>query len=182
MAHFWVTPPSESLEPATREWYAVQVENSRVLDPVLASLREKGYEAFTPFRTVSLKGRRGKVVSRAPVFPGYIFTRLDIRFRMPVLTTPGVRCLVGYGRCPVPLNPDEILAIRRAARTELPVEEHPYPGEGQVVRLVQGPLTGITGILVGNEGESRVVLRVTLLQRALAVTVNSDWVRLVATA
>ena|SRR5689334_18344805 len=158
------------------EWFAVSVD-PRLVESVLASLGQKGYDAFTPYQIVVRKRRTGTAELLVPAFPGYIFARLDVRFRLPILTTPGVRGLVGYGKQPTAICEAEVEAIRRVMSSKLPSYPFPFVSVGDEVRLVEGPLTGLTGILIGNAKPNRVLIRVSLIQRALAVDVESDWLR-----
>jgi transcription antitermination factor NusG len=169
-----------SLEKAgCEEWFAATVD-PKLTQPTLVTLRQKGYDAFTPFQTVIRKWRDRTSESLVPAFPGYIFVRLDVRVRLPVLTTPGVRGLVGYGKQPVAICEEEIEGIRRVMASKLRAEAFPFPQAGDVVRLAGGPLAGLTGVLVSQTKLNRVLIRVTMIQQALAVDVEADWVRPVA--
>jgi transcription antitermination factor NusG len=156
------------------EWFAITVDQ-KLTQLILTSLSQKGYDAFTPFQTVVRKWRDRTSELLAPAFPGYVFARLNVRFRLPVLTTPGVRGLVGYGKHPVPICEEEIDAIRRVMSSSLPAEPFPFPEAGDAVRLIKGPLAGLTGILVGKGRLNRFLVRVALIQRALAIDVEPDW-------
>ena len=173
-----VFPPVEKV--GGEEWFAVTVD-PKLTQPTLVTLGQKGYDAFTPFQTVVRKWRDRTSESLVPAFPGYIFVRLDVRLRLPVLTTPGVRGLVGYGKQPAAICEEEIEAIRRVMRSKLPAEAFPFPQAGDAVQLVAGPLAGLKGVLISRTKLNRVLIRVTLIQQALAVDVESDWVRPVTT-
>lgn len=112
-----------------------------------------------------------------PLFPGYIFCRLDPQHRLPVLVTPGVVQFVGIGRFPVPIDDAEIGAIQSVVRSGLQADPRPFLDVGQRVRVEDGPLTGLEGILVEVRKRSRIVLSVTLLRRSVAVEVEHEWVR-----
>jgi transcription antitermination factor NusG len=171
-----------SVETAVREeWFAVTVD-PKLTQATLVTLGQKGYDAFTPFQTVIRKWRDRTSESLVPAFPGYIFVRLDVRFRLPVLTTPGVRGLVGYGKQPAAICEEEIEAIRLVMASKLRAEAFPFPQVGDVVRLAGGPLAGLTGVLMSQTKLNRVVIRVTLIQQALGVDVESDWIRPAANA
>jgi hypothetical protein len=47
---------------------------------------------------------------------------------------------------------------------------------GQRVRLDEGPLTGIEGILLGTSKKDRLIVSVTLLKRSVAVAIERHWV------
>ena len=70
-------------------WYAVAVRSN--FERIVAqSLRQKDYEVFLP--TYLAKRRwsdRTKVVECA-LFPGYLFCRMDLQQRVPLLNTLGV--------------------------------------------------------------------------------------------
>ena len=68
---------------------------------------------------------------------------------------------------------EEIHAICAALRSRLPIHPHPYLREGQRVRIMRGPLSGVEGILVdGKANKGRLVLSVELLQQSVAVEVD----------
>src|SRR5690242_9689932 len=69
-------------------WYAIRVKPNHE-KPVAATLRGKGYQEFLPLsRTRRQWSDRVKVLD-LPLFPGYVFCRLNLDDRMPLLTTPG---------------------------------------------------------------------------------------------
>jgi len=70
----------------------------------------------------------------------------------------------------------EIEAVRLALSSGLPNQPWPYIHVGQKVRVNYGSLVNLEGILVNFKGSNRVVLSVTLLQRSLAMEVESAWV------
>jgi len=51
----------------------------------------------------------------------------------------------------------------------------PYLKVGHVARIEDGPLTGLTGIVVKINRDLKLVLSVTLLQRSVAVEVDRHW-------
>jgi transcription antitermination factor NusG len=111
-----------------------------------------------------------------PLFPGYLFCRLDPRYRLPILTIPGVQHFVGAGRVPVAIDDAEIAAIQTAIRAGLPTEPWPYLAAGQRVRVERGPLEGLEGLLIEVRKQQRIVVSVPLLMRSVAVEIERDWV------
>lgn len=164
-----------------QEWFALSV-TPKLTQPVLTALGQKGYECFTPLQTVvtTSYGRTGEV--RVPAFPGYVFARMDVRFRLPALVTPGVRGIVSVGRQPAPIETSEIEALKHVLRAGVPAESTTYLRSGVRVVLTQGPLAGLTGILTKLKNRDRVLVQVTLLNQALAVDVHSNWVRVLESA
>ena len=156
------------------EWYALQVYQR--LEKITALLlNQKGIDLFLP--TYSVKRRwsdRVKVVEQ-PLFPGYLFCRLDPRQRwLPVLTTPGVVFIVGTGKEPIAIPETEIETVRRIVRSATSAEPWPYLHCGDRVTISDGPLRGIEGILAEMKNACKVVVSINLLQRSVAVVVDRD--------
>jgi transcription antitermination factor NusG len=68
--------------------------------------------------------------------------------------------------------PDDEMSLLRAATENLKAEPHPYLNNGDEVRIVSGPLAGMTGILTRRKQEYRVVLSVEAIMRSIVVEVS----------
>ena len=133
---------------------------------------------FLPLYQREWRNRGRLFRSHLPLFPGYLFCRLDLNTRLlPLFTTPGVVRLLGVGQTPLPVDDCEIDAIRAVLKTSRATRPWPMPKAGERVRIEAGPLCGVEGILVGQKRNSRLVVSVTLLQRAIAVEVDADTAR-----
>ena len=155
-------------------WFAVRVK-SRAEKVVSMMARNKGFEEFLPlYESRRNWSDRTKSVEM-PLFPGYVFCRLYAERRLPILTIPGVLYFVGIGKTPMPVEENEIAAIRRAIESELSAEPWPFLQIGQRVRLDRGPLEGVEGILVEARKQQHLVVSVTLLQRSVAVRIERHW-------
>ena len=111
-----------------------------------------------------------------PLFPGYVFCRFNVQERLPILVTSGVLFIVGVGKVPCPIDNSEIVALQSIVRSGLPAQPWPFLKAGQRVRIEQGSLEGIEGILLSAKSPYRLVVSVSLLQRSVAVEVDRDWV------
>jgi transcription antitermination factor NusG len=112
----------------------------------------------------------------APLFPGYVFCQFDALNRLPVLVTPGVLNVVGRGRVPVPVEDSEIEAIQTVVSSGLRAEPWPYLQVGQQVRIENGALRGVEGILTSFRGSRRIVVSVSLLCRSVALEIDRSGV------
>ena len=156
-------------------WFALNTK-FRYENYVAKQLSAKGYEILLPlYRCRRRWSDRMKNVD-LPLFPGYLFCRFDANDRLPILTTPGMIQVVGFGRTPVAVEDSEIIAIQRAISSDLTREPWPYLQVGEKVRVECGALRGVEGILLSVKGGHRLVLSVKLLQRSVAVEMNSAWV------
>ena len=158
------------------QWFALCVK-SRCEKAVAAAARCKGFEEFLPLhKCVHHWSDRLKLVDE-PLFPGYVFCRLRAEERLPLLTIPGVMRFVGIGHVPVPLSEGEIWAIRDAVRSAAELKPWPFVENGNRVRLLSGPLTGVEGFLVRNDGRQRIVLGLSVLRQSVAVEIEHAWTR-----
>jgi len=155
---------------AIQQWFAVRTKSNREAE-VTRALNGKGLDAWFPrYKECKAKG----VVYGRAAFPGYVFCRLDVTRRMPVLTTPGVIGLVSSGKIPLPIDHDEMSSLRLVMESSLPVGPHSYMQAGDRVRITDGPLTGADGYIVRTDVDHLVVC-ITLLQRSVCVAVENDW-------
>lgn len=144
-------------------------------------LRGKGFETFLPM--VKSWARRGGAQRSVPqpMFSGYVFVRhvVDKQSYIEMLKARGVVKVLGerWDR-PAAIPDGEIETIRRVAAADVPVFPHPFLKEGQHVRIVDGALEGLEGILIATRPQKGLlVVSVDILQRSVAVGVESTQVR-----
>lgn len=166
----------EHCDSVRHPWFALRVK-SRSEKIVATIARHKGYEEFLPlYQSRRRWSDRFKSVE-LPLFPGYVFCRLNPEVRLPLLTIPGVLSFVGIGRIPVPIDDAEIAVIQAAIGAGLSAEPYPFLEVGQKVRLAEGPLAGLEGLLVEVRKQQRLAVSVSLLKRSVAVEIDRHWVR-----
>ena len=157
------------------KWYAVYTR-SRHEQKAHDRLREKNIEAFLPLveRWSRRKDRRKKIL--LPLFPGYLFVRalLDPYVHLEILKTKSVvRVLCRDGQ-PSPIPDEQINAIQVLMKNGIAVTPYPYLKEGMRVRVVNGPLTGVEGILIKTKpNKDRLVISVDLLQESVSVEMEN---------
>jgi transcription antitermination factor NusG len=76
----------------------------------------------------------------------------------------------------------EIDTIRAVADSGLPVEPYRYFRTGQWVKVRDGPLRGAIGKVVGSGRTRSFVVSINVLQRAVAVEVEENWLEPISTA
>jgi len=165
----------ERVDSAREQWFALRVK-SRYEKVVSTIARNKGFQEFLPLYQCRRRWSDRVKTIELPLFPGYVFCRLNPQYRLPLLTIPGVVHFVGIGKTPVPVDDEEILAIQSAVASGLSTEPWPFLNVGQRVRLEEGPLTGVEGILIEVRKRYRVVVSVTLLHRSVSVEIEREWV------
>jgi len=160
----------------TFPWYALKVRASGELK-VRQALEGKEYTVFLPTYMESRKYSDRMKKVEAALFPGYLFARLDVNNRLPILQTPGVETIVGFGGEFEPVSDLEINAIQQVITAGTKAIPWPYLKEGDRVRVQFGALEGIEGILLKERGQDRLILSVHLLQRSICAEIDRSWVR-----
>lgn len=157
-------------------WFALQVR-TRHEHWVASHLDGNGFELFLPLYKCRKRWSDRIKEAELPLFPGYLFCRLNPQDRLPVLKTPGVIQIVGFNRQPVPVDEVEISSLQRLVSSGMPNQPWPYLQVGEQVRIESGPLRGLEGRVVEFKGNHRLVLSITLLQRSVAVEMDSAFVQ-----
>lgn len=91
------------------------------------------------------------------------------------MTTPGVLHFVGIGKTPQAIENHEIESIQKIVAAGSMARPWPFLREGERVRIDDGPLRNVEGILAHADDIDQVVVSVTLLQRSVAVKVDRAW-------
>jgi transcription antitermination factor NusG len=158
-------------------WFAILARSGCEKTATLL-LENAGYECFYPLsRFTRNKSGRMEEIVEVPLFPRYFFCRMNPHNRLPVLITPGVMQIVGVGETPIPVDEEELTAIRRAGISSLPVMSWPYLETGRMERLEGGPLAGMTGIAIKLKSGMKLVLSVSLLRRSVAIEIDRNWLK-----
>ena len=169
--------PQLSIDESTAQaqWFAVWVR-SHFEQLVRDQLAAKSMRVFLPTIKTWLRRRGTRHVVAMPMFPGYLFLHhaMDKHGYVKILQTRGVVRILGerWDRL-ASIDEAEIAAIQRLVTTDVHVVPHPYLREGHRVRLTDGPLSGVEGVLMQvKAGKGLLVISVELLQRSVAVEVD----------
>jgi transcription termination/antitermination protein NusG len=169
-----------SLTPA---WHAIWT-HSHCEQLVHDQLAAKGFETFLPKTPVwSRRNGRQRQLQR-PLFPGYLFVQhvLDKQSHVEILKARGVvRVLGERWDAPARIPAEEVAAIRQLVRAEAPLLPYRYLPFGSRVRISDGPLEGVEGVLIRSKPQKGLlVVSIHLLQRSVAVEVDCTLIEAVA--
>lgn len=153
------------------EWFALQVK-TRTEHQVAALLRVKGYEEFLPTHNV----RKKRVLSQVPLFPGYVFCRINSHAYGLIVTTPGVIRIVEFGGRPAPIDPDEIRSIQLIVNSGVPICVWKGLNVGDKIRIEEGPLRGAVGVLTSILSKQRLLVSISMMMRTVVAEVDPEWV------
>lgn len=155
-----------------RSWYAVftvpQNEKS-----ALRHLDLREVESFLPtYESVRVWKNRQRKLVPLPLFPSYLFVRINSGERVKVLQSPGVLHIVGKGRESVPL-PDPEVEFLRSGLIRGRIEPYRELVVGEKVRVKSGVMQGVCGTLVRKGGGMRFVVTLELINQHAAIQVDA---------
>jgi transcription antitermination factor NusG len=156
-------------------WYALHVRTN-CENLVAIRLREIGISEYLPYHKPARRTSSMKTLGEQPLFPGYVFCKMDLDTGPRLYRVPGVVRILGTRKYPTPIEDAEIESVRRIAESHLKIESYPYLHPGDPIWVVAGPLAGISGTVLRSDRGRKLVISFLLLQRSLAVTIPSEWV------
>lgn len=150
-------------------WYVLHVK-PRTEKKVAERLARARRWHYLPLWTKVRRVQRRKVRTEVPVFPGYVFARLNPDARREILRTNMVVRLIIVPR------PRELVhqlrQIAHAGRAGQEPRKVPVFKAGDLVRVTQGPFYGVEGYIKRDDGGTSIVLNVEILGQAVAVSIS----------
>jgi len=153
-------------------WYAVYTY-PRHEKVVATQLQQKAVEIFLPTFSVMSRWKDRRVRVTNPVFPSYLFTRIDLRDRISVVSTPSVIRIVSFNGVPTPIPDGEIGAVR-ACLAGGNIAPHPFIVVGERVRVRSGPFKGVSGIVIRRTNHCKLVVSIGIIHRSFALEISPE--------
>lgn len=162
--------------PKNRKWYAVYT-HSRQEKRISSDLTAMDVENYLPLTTTLRKWSDRKKKVTEPMIRSYIFVHVT-ELEMPLIrfVTGVIRYIPFYGR-PVAIPDYQIQNLRILEGSELPfTPENQMLVQGEKVRIIHGPLTGLRGIIVRTGNKSKLWITITALHYHLTVDIVDAYV------
>jgi transcriptional antiterminator NusG len=158
-----------------QSWFALQTmpRSEKKIDHLLG---QRGYECFTPTYRQKRKWSDRTVEIALPLFPTYVFCRLNPSMLGKVMATRGVVRIIGFGGKPAEVATEEIESLQLLAQSNFLREPWRYLPEGTPVVVETGPLAGVHGIICSDENGRQLIISVTLLQQSVAIQLDASTV------
>lgn len=162
-----------------REWYAVYTM-SRHEKRVAAHCERIAIEHFLPLYTWRRSWKNRTTVDlQMPLFPNYIFVQLSPDDHGPLMRLPGVLSTVGNAAGPVAIQDSEMEVLRRIMDCKA-IEPHAYLTAGDKVRVKEGPLEGIVGVVLRKANGLRFIVTLDLIGKSVALDIERSALELIA--
>jgi len=157
-------------------WYVVR-SHAQAEVRAAGHLTRQGFAVWLPLQRRRIRHARRAVAALRPLFPGYLFVRLDLAGEpwRSVLSTVGVAAVIGAEGRPAPV-PESVFAELRARADATGVVDlgpaHPLR-RGDRVRFASGALKDVEAILDAATDADRVAVLLRLLGREVRLTVRA---------
>ena len=160
-------------------WYLVHTK-PRQEACALQNLNHQGYDCYLPLLS-SEKILRSQIIKASePLFPRYLFIRLDTghtaKSWTPIRSTRGVSKLVSFGNQPARVA-DELVESIRARESSGGINEKRLFKPGEPIRVVGGPFAGVEGIFQSLDGTQRVMILIELMSKPVKMAVSPTSIR-----
>ena len=160
-----------------RHWYVLYTK-PHAEDQAQDELEKKAISVFLPkIREVKFQRQKLKATIQ-PLFPNYLFARFTIPDEYyNVKWARGVRRIVGSGDLPLPLDDSIVIFLKEQANEKGLIQPTPSVKNGDRVRVKQGPLEGLWGVVHGEiDSKNRVKILMDVLHSGAKVELPYSYV------
>ena len=157
-------------------WYVIHTY-SRQETKVEGYLQSQGLEVFLPRITVRSRRQDRFRLLEVPLFPGYLFVQADLSTPVyyDIIRNTGVVRILGLKRQCTRVPVETVFSLQKMVASNLTLDPWSRLVKGRRVTIVEGPLTGATGVILRKkDGQRCLVLAVDLLGRAVAVELTGE--------
>jgi transcriptional antiterminator RfaH len=162
---------------STESWYLVHTK-PRQEDVALANLQRQGYECYLPQMRIERIRRRKAEIATEPMFPRYLFIRLDSSDQgkswSPIRSTLGVSQLVHFGARAAKVD-DALVELLRQREQVMPLDAMFHSGDSVVI--TDGPFTGIEAIYQTADADRRAFILLEILSKPVSMQIDTGRLR-----
>lgn len=159
-------------------WYVAQTQIQSEAKAG-ANLVQQGFDVYVPCYLRTVRHARRVNVVKAPLFPSYIFVRIDMetqRWRA-INSTIGVKRLVGSEGIPARIGADIIQGLKEHEQADgfLSIVSPAIRFKtGDAVRILRGAFDSCRGIFQGRTENERVEILLEMLGRKVRVVADAQ--------
>jgi transcription antitermination factor NusG len=160
-------------------WYVVYT-HPRSEKKAANYLAEKGIEVFLPLHKILKQWSDRKKWTVLPLFPSYLFVKINKEQYLDVLNTPKVSRYIYFEGKAATISDRQIEVIRAIIQAELPVEANrEVVKKGDLVEITMGALKGLKGIAIEAGSNKKVQLRFDEIDFSLIISVPANKLKVI---
>jgi len=172
-----IPPALTVITSPTTAWYLVHTK-PRQEDVALANLQRQGYECYLPQMRIERIRRRKAEIATEPMFPRYLFIRLDSSDQgkswSPIRSTLGVSQLVRFGARVAKVD-DALVDLLRQREQAMPLDAMFHSGDSVVI--TDGPFAGIEAIYQTADADCRAFILLEILSKPVSMQLDPGRLR-----
>ena len=154
-------------------WYLVHTK-PRQEKSALLNLELQGYECYLPMLSAEKLRQRVLSVIDEPLFPRYLFIRLDTGLSAkgwgPIRSTKGVSRLVSFGNEPAKID-DRLVHLLYSQENTHQTQPQRLFAKGERVMIAEGVFAGLEAMYQMADGEGRVMVLIELISKPVEMRV-----------
>ncbi len=160
------TPPMNQLQ-----WY-VAYTHSNTEKKVHTRVLNSGIESYLPLQTVKKKWSDRIKTVEVPLFSSYVFVKTTEEQIPRLMGIDGIARFLSFERKYATIKEKEIELIKKIVKDgkDINVERGAYC-RGQRVKIKEGPLVGLEGTLIKEQGKSRFLIDIEGLNQMLSISI-----------
>jgi transcription antitermination factor NusG len=147
---------------------------------VAQHLTARSLEHYLPLYSERSRWTDRVVKLERPLFAGYVFVRLGLEARLPVVTTPGVLRLLGETERDT-VSETEIARIRDGLASGCLLRPHAGMALGSRVRVLSGVFEGAEGIVTDFRKQCRVVIELSATRQCFSLELDLEDIEVLRT-
>lgn len=155
-------------------WFLAQIKpNSHEI--ARRNLTRQGFALFLPLSEETRRTGSGFTTKRRPLFPGYLFVRLDISggHWRAVNSTYGITRLVSLGNSPTPVPDDLVNRLMARCDSAGLLQPAPEMQIGDEVQFTKGPFAHLVATIEQIAPDKRIYVLLDLMGAKTRVCVNA---------
>ena len=128
------------------QWIAIR-SKPRSEKIVSNELNKKGIESFLPLIKKRQQWSDRKKWVEFPLFPSYLFARIELKNSLYIMNTHGVNTIVKFGDKVITVEDKVVNSIKLALEGGYELHPMKYFTIGDQVEVIGGPMKGVLGIV-----------------------------------
>jgi transcription elongation factor/antiterminator RfaH len=166
---------SQTLHGSAGRWFVVHTQ-PHLERRAICNLERQEFLLFCPSLRKTIRHARKMKRTLVPLFPGYIFVRLDPAKDLwrKINGTRGVVRLITSGERPTPVPCGVVEALQDRVGADGVLDWAPILKVGQRVQVMDGPFTEFVGTLERLDASGRVRVLLNLLGRSVVVALRRE--------
>jgi transcription antitermination factor NusG len=153
-------------------WHVLHVLSNHE-KKVAQHLQVRSIEHYLPIYKEKVRWSDRTVVTERPLFSGYVFARFDHRYRIPVISTPGVLRLLGDQTWDL-VEDEELEKIRIGLAKGMLLRPHPIIAVGTKVRIRDGVFAGVEGVVSELRQQCKVIISLAAVRQCFSLETQID--------